>query len=246
MQIKNYLFIVLIISFFSCSEDNDITTPRNLQEYIDANSGRELDNVIACAANANGNLSLTYVFYYPIVGATEIQYFETESLNVDENDFSNYKRIDLNDEAVFGGKLRRYLRNGSEENWCIVTYLSEGKLHKSNPIRLKNKTNPTSWKSEVDIDQSQSLMPKFTWLDFGALDNAIYFQVISDESDNFISGTYTTENTFQYYKTDNVVLNINTEIPSNLVLNNTYKFTLMAVSKDNWVNLVIQKAFVLK
>jgi hypothetical protein len=91
MRIKQLFLVLSFGTIFSCSEDNDITTPRNLAEYIAANSNRELDNVIACAANADGNSSLSYIFYYPIEGATDIRYYEADRLNVDENDFSNYK-----------------------------------------------------------------------------------------------------------------------------------------------------------
>ena len=238
------LFITFLIFLYSCSEDNDITTPRNLQEYLELNSYREPDNVIACAANADQNLSLSYVFYYPIEGATEVRYYEADSLNVDENNFSNYRRKNLTEVSVFGDKLSRFSRTDSEESWCIITYLTEGKLHKSDPIRLKNATSPTIWEDEVAINQSVTLSPKFTWSDFNITDNDIYFQVIANEDDDFISGTYTIDNYFQFYNTDNVVLNITTTTPVDLILDETYNFTLMAVSEDNWVNLVIQKSFV--
>lgn len=243
---KYYLFLILIVVFcISCSVDNDITIPRNLQEYIDTFNSKDLGNVIACAANADGNTSLTYVFYYPKEGATDICYFEADSLSIpNENNFESYKKISLTNEDVFGGKLQRFSRSGSDENWSIVTFILDGRLHISNPIRLKNSTVPTTWKSEVDINQTQSLQPIFTWSDFGITENDIYFQVISDEDVIFISGTYTNDNYFQYYDTSNVVLNINIEPPADLVLDSTYNFTLMGVSKDNWVNLMIQDSFV--
>ena len=244
MRIKQLFLLLFLIVIFSCSEDNDFTTTRNLQEYIDANSNREIDNVIACAANADGNSSLSYIFYYPIEGATDIRYYEADGLNIDKNDFSNYKKEVLTSTDLFGGKLQRFSRTNSEESWCIVTYLTDGKLHKSNPIRLKNATNLTTWTDEVTIENPSTLEPKFTWSDFGITDNAIYFQVISDADNAFISGTYTYDNYFQFYDTNNVVLNITTETPQNLVLDSSYNFTLMAVSEDNWVNLVIQKSFV--
>lgn len=244
MKLKYFLFIFISsLLFFSCSEDNDITTPRNLEEYITTNSSRTLDEVIACAATADGSTSTTYIFYYPIDGATDIRYYETEGTDVDENDFSNYRRESLTSSDVFGGKLEQFTRSDSEEAWCIVTYLTDGKFHKSNPIRLKNASNSTVWEEEVEIDQTESLMPKFTWSDFDTTDNAIYFQVISDEDDEFISGTYTYDQYFQFYDTSNVVLNINTTTPEDLVAEATYNFTLMAVSEDNWVNLVIENSF---
>ena len=52
------------------------------------NSHLALDEVIACAASDGSNADISYVFYYPIVTATNIQYFETEDTAVDENDFS--------------------------------------------------------------------------------------------------------------------------------------------------------------
>ena len=246
MQIRTLFYLFIFMSLVSCSEDNDIIVPRNLQEYIDANTNRELDNVIACAASANGSTSSSYIFYYPIDGATEVRYYEAEDTSIDENDFSNYRRELLTEENIFGGKLNRFLRSNSEESWCIVTYFTEGKLHKSNPIRLKNQTKSTEWVDEVVIEYPQTLTPKFTWIDGTFTDSNIYFQVISDADDDFISGTYTEEKIFQFYDISNVVLNINTETPEALILDEEYNFTMMGVSEDNWVNLVIQKSFIVE
>ncbi|MFK8058746.1 MAG: hypothetical protein AB8B78_01530 [Polaribacter sp.] len=248
MKHKNFL-VLLFFSFFvfSCAEDNDVTVPRNLQEYIETTSNND-GEVIACAASANGNPNLSYIFYYPQEGATDIRYYEADSLKiVDEKDFSKYRRKSLSIEDVFGGKLQRFSRTSSEENWCLVTYILDGKLHKSNPIRLKNGSKATSWQDNVTIEYTTSLEPKFTWINDEVGDNDIYFQVISEvEDDNFLSGTYTKENSFQYYDTSNVDPNliINTETPPTLEIDKEYKFTLMDVSADNWVNLVIEENFV--
>jgi len=43
--------------------------------------------------------------------------------------------------------------------------------------------------------------------------------------------------------TDNVVLNITRETPPQLDPEQSYQFTLMGVSEDNWVNLLVQKEF---
>ena len=66
MGIKKIFILLVCISLFSCSEDNDIVVPRNLQEYLDAKSNLTKDEVIACAASSNANKSLTFIFYYPI------------------------------------------------------------------------------------------------------------------------------------------------------------------------------------
>ena len=247
MTVKNLLIIIFVsLFFFSCTEDNDVTVPRNLQEYITASTNNDLGNVIACAASASGNTNLSYIFYYPEAGATDIRYYEADSLNIDNQDFSKYRRKNLTKTAVFGGKLERFARSGDNENWCLVTYMLDGELHKSNPIRLKNETKPTSWTNAVTIKFPETLKPTFTWSDFGVTDNAIYFEVISEkEDDTFVSGTYTLDKIFTYFDTTNVVNNINVPLtPVNLVADTEYLFTMMAVSKDNWVNTVIQESFI--
>ena len=240
MRIKLTIFICCI--FIACSESESIE-PRNLAELITQNASLELDEVIACAASAKNDQSTSYIYYYPIPEAKNIQYFETSSVAIDPNDLSNYKKKTLISEDVFGGYLKRFVRTGLDEIYCIVTYETEGKFHKSNPIRLKNATKPTEYTNVVAIDFSELLMPSFTWEDGIIAENAIYFHVISDNDNNFISGTYTFEKNFQYYKLDNVVLDINRETPVDLQLNEVYNFSMLAVSLDNWVNLIIEKSF---
>ena len=63
---------------------------------------------------------------------------------------------------------------------------------------------------------------------------------------NLIDQKATYENQFQYYDTSNVVLNITEENPLELTIDNSYKFTLMDVSEDNWVNAVIQSIFMVE
>lgn len=86
-------------------------------------------------------------------------------------------------------------------------------------------------------------MPLFSWQDGVYTDSVIYFQVVSDVTGDLLSGTYTTAKQFQYYNVDNVVLNITRTTPPILVPDSDYKFTLMAVSEDNWVNLISQLNF---
>lgn len=247
MAFKKYLIIVSVSLFlFSCTEDNDISVPRNLEDYITSVSNKDLGNVIAYAAGASGNKGLTYIFYYPETGATDVRYYEADNLDIDAQDFSKYRRKNLEIADVFGGKLQQFSRSGEDENWCLVTYILDGKLHISNPIRLKNATKPTSWTNEVTIKFPETLNPKFTWTSIKDADDDIYFQVISEnEEDTFVSGTYTNDTFFEYFDTSNVVLNINVpETPDSLEEDVEYLFTMMAVSEDNWVNSVIQETFI--
>jgi hypothetical protein len=247
MTVKNLLIVVFISLFiFSCTEDTDITVPRNLQEYIEASSNNDIIETFAYAASANGSTSIVYIYVAPEDGATDVRYYEADALSVDEQDFTNYRRQNLTLTDVFDGKLQRFTRSDEDENWCLVTYMLNGELHKSNPIRLKNDTNPTSWTDELTIQFPETLAPIFTWSDFDVTDNAIYFEAISEvDDDTFVSGTYTLDKTFQYFDISNVEVNINTPLtPDDLVEDTEYLFTMMAISEDNWVNTVIEETFI--
>ena len=248
MKIKNVIFLVIITGiFFSCSSDNDVAVPRNLGEFIETLPNVNSGGVIACAANADGRDDLTYVFYYPEEGATDIRYYEANSKSIDKLDFTKYKRQALNVEDVFGGKLKRFVRsNDSTETWCLVSYFLKGELQISNPILLKNKTQPTKWQDSLTIAYPTKLNPEFTWTDFETPNNDIYFQALFEtEANEFVSGTYTEEQSFSYYDTSNVTLDINTETPEDLKIDTEYLMTIMGVSQtDNWVNLVIEESFV--
>ncbi|WP_439128182.1 hypothetical protein [Polaribacter sp.] len=244
-MIKQLFFtIVFAILITACSQDNDVQVARSLQEYIEENPNFKTQSVLAYAANAAGNINLTYIFYYPEVGATDIRYYELTDPTLDKDNFANYRRQSLASAAVFGGKLARFARSSSIESWCLVTFVKEGVLHLSDPINIKNISKSTEYSNEVAINYKTITAPNFTWSDGNIKENAIYFQVISDEENNFISGTYTEEKFFQFYDTSNVTLNINTTKPEALIEDEIYNFTLMGISDDNWVNLIIEKQFI--
>jgi len=89
-----YIILSGVILFFSCSEKNNTIAPENLQEYITLNKNKILDEVIACAASKENENNISYIFYYPIETATNIQYFETENALVNKDNFELYKPID--------------------------------------------------------------------------------------------------------------------------------------------------------
>ena len=237
---RNKLYYLFFVFLLGCTlSDEQREEFQNLAEVISLKSSLERDEVIACAASKRGDDATSFIYYYPIPEARNIRYFETNSVDVDPNDFHNYEERILPSEPVFGGYLERFVRQNKKEVFCIVTFETNGRFHKSNPIRLKNVTKPTEYTNEVTIDFSQELMPHFAWEDGIFPENAIYFQVIADNNNNFISGTYTFDKWFQYYKLSNVVLDINREIPENLITNEQYHFNMLGVSLDNWVNIFI-------
>ncbi len=225
--------VLLILFIIGCSTDqlDGEGTLKAFTEEFDI----EIDNVIACAAS-NENDNLISVFLYPRPGATNIQYFETETAEVDKNDFREYRPKLFSLTEVFNGYLKKFDVSAAAEKWAIVSFDEDGKRHLSNPIRLKQRTKPTEYLPQNIMVDSSSAMPSFTWQDGIYDDTKIYFQVVSDADNNLLSGTYTFDRNFQYYQLGNVVLNISPDNPPALLPDVSYGFSLLAVSEDNWVN----------
>lgn len=231
------IFALIIVG---CS--TDALVEQNTLDSSLASKQVVLDNVIACAATSQGNDKIN-VFFYPRTGATNFQYFETESSDDDKNDFSNYVPVLHPIEDVFNGFLKKFEITAEEEKWVIVAFDQEGKTHLSNPIRLKQNTKPTEYLPQNITFDLAANMPSFSWADGRYDDSVIYFQVISDAQNNLISGTYTFDKMFRFYNLDNVVLNITKGTPDALTSGVMYNFSLMAVSEDNWVNMFAERSF---
>lgn len=239
---KYFFYLLLYFLVASCnSDDNQQFTETTLETTL-INREFVLDNVIACAAS-NENLNTMSIFLYPREGVDNISFYETASVETDKNDFSTYLKGEGELIDVFNGYLLKYEIAPENEKWIIVTFEEEGKIHLSNPIRLKQITKPTEYLPENISLETSSSMPIFSWQDGMFNDSKIYFHVVSDENGNLLSGTYTFEKLFQYYNLNNVVLNITEQEPPDLEIGSAYNFTLLAVSEDNWVNLFSEIAF---
>lgn len=235
-------YLLIIFGFLvGCSTDA-LQEDVNILENSIASKEVVIDNVIACAAS-NPNDETISVFFYPRPGATNIQYFETENTKVDKNDLENYTTVIKPVQNVFNGYLQKFEVSAIEEKWAIVAFDEDGKTHLSNPIRLKQLTKPTEYLPQNITVAEPTSTPVFTWEDGRYDDTKIYFQVLSDSQNNLISGTYTFDRTFKFYNLENVVLNITTGTPGPLRSGNSYGITLMAVSEDNWVNMISEKDF---
>ncbi len=253
-SVRSILYLIglgLLIVSCSKNETDILLVPVNtLDYYVKENNDLERDMFIACAASEmpgkpDFDVSL---FYYPVEGAYEFTYFESENGNIDPNDFTKYiKKGTETPLPVFNGYLMRYpfLFDGKEP-WSIMTYKTDGKLHVCDPIKMKQNSKPTTYPSDlIEIDFTTPIEPLFSWEADTDPETVIYFQVVSDSLGNLISGTYTYEKHWQFYDLSNVVLNIHdVSPPPELSPNTKYNFMLMAVSEDNWVNLVGEKGFV--
>ncbi len=247
---RYFALSALLIVFLSCQKDKITELNENiLADYIALNEDLELDELIACAAGhpdgfSGDSMYPTSVFFYPIEGAYDFRYFESTQINTPD-DYTGYQAKALNHVPVFNGYLRRFQNTAfTAERMGIVTYKTPGKLHVCNPIRQKTNIKPTELNASLLNIVENGVNPEFNWQDGAIEENAIYFQVISDSEGNLISGTYTFEKSFVFYELDNVVLNI-TDSTSTPVLesNHQYRFSMMGVSEDNWVNLLIEKDF---
>lgn len=243
MRSIKYIFLFLLCVACNTDDgDDSVSTITTLADLVAIND-IEIDNVIACASGSeNPNEIIAYV--YPRPGASEIRYFETLNTIVDKNDYTQYVAIDLPTEDFFNGYLKTFTRQTVEEKWVIVSFRESGRVHLSNPILLKHQTQNTLFTEEIDVEEPEEAMPLFNWENLSDSQNAIYFQVVSDASNELLSGTYTFEEQFQYYILDNVVLNITLESPPELTPETTYGFTLMGVSEDNWVNVLGKRDFI--
>ncbi len=236
MKFLKYIW-VNVLFLMSCNETtNETLEVLTLADYI-LNTTVETGAVIACAASDPSGMKVQ-TFYYPEEGATNIRLYQTATIALDADDFSNYTQVVIESTPVFNGSLRRFEQVTTLEKWGVVTYELEGEVKISNPIRTKPVSKPTVWEDIITIDQTQPEMPLFSWRDNFVNDNAIYFQVLTTQQGDLLSGTYTNQNKFQYYKLDNVVLNITKQEPPVLQRGTAYLFTLMDVSRDNWVNVV--------
>lgn len=239
-----YIVVVCMLSLLGCNTTNENVLSENvLGDYLKLNEQLKSDEVIACAGSDKEDVNKVFVYYYPVTGSTSFRYYETSGIDVNPNDFSNYQRKKLPTEGVLGNKLSRFIRTTKGEAWGIVTFLTEGKIHKSNPIRLKHQTKPTIYHNNIVVNTMQQTAPKFQWEQSMYQEDAIYFQALVSEANNFISGTYTTERCFRYYDTSNVVLHINEETPPLLNTSNKHTMHILGVSEDNWVNVHAQKIF---
>jgi len=243
------LFSLLCVAIVGC-DSNEEADQETLESFIASSSLPFSDQLIACAGGGelddqNRPDTPISVYFYPIEGAKNFRYFETTSIDDDPDDMALYSEVRLEDDPFFNGYLWRFLNVPlQEERWSRVVFETGDSLHVSNAIRLKYPVKPTDYDDTQVVVQSNGVNPTFSWPNVNDQTDAIYFQVISDSNGNLVSGTYTFEKTFTFYDLSNVVLNIrDVSPPPMLDIDNDYTFTLMTVSRDNWVNLIAQREF---
>ncbi len=251
---KKYFLYLLLASFlfFSCEKDNSAQLPNTLRSIIEEQPNlTPFNELVACAAGGqegfmdDEDFPLS-MFFYPELNASDFKYYETESSDDNPNNLNLFLEKNVSHEPLFNGFLRRFiLPKPTKDVWARVSFVANDTIWYCKPVRLKYFEKPTQYAPELcQVDLTNSMEPIFNWQDGTANDNFIYFQVISDENNNALSGTYTNDLFFQYYYLDNVVFNVTRPGQVKpLQIGATYNFTLMGVSSDNWVNLIMDKSF---
>ncbi len=245
------IFGIALTQLSACKEDK--VPIDSLQAIINNNSNLSpFDELIACAAG--GQKDFMEDAQFPVsmflkphhLGITDLRYYETEKGTDDPNDLALFIEKDLADEPLLNGFLHRFkLPLPTEDKWARVSYIANDTLWYCKAVRLKYVEKPSEYAPQLfSVDTTEPLSPIFEWQDGEVKENVIYFQVISDQAGNAISGTYTYDLNFQFYKLNNVVLNVtHPDWSPQLSPNETYNFILMGVSDDNWVNLIIDGSF---
>ena len=240
---RSFYVISFITLLMACNEEEP-TSRNSLQSFIENRSGIVSDSsVIACAGGAADSIN---IYYYPEPGFGSHRLWQLTSFEADPSDFENYEEVSAESSELFNGYLAFFhLTILEAETWFIVTGDSGEELTIAQPISSKQLSAPTEINPDVlSIDQSSILEPSFSWEDGTNDGTVIYFHVISDSDNNLLSGTYTFERSWQFYDLSNVVLNIrDISPPPALDANESYGFTLMGVSQDNWVNMLVSTNF---
>jgi len=248
----NLLLFVVGIGLIGCDNDDTASSIANLQDYLTTQQANMPASVglVACAA---GNLSLDdlplTVFYRTKTGGiSDLRYFESASVDIDPLDYNNYEEVSIENQSLFNGFMGKFeLPEPQTEKWSIVTYVANDTLWYCEPIKMESLTKPTAMPSGlITVNMDTPLNPIFYWTDEADTENVIYYQLIVDPNTNeAISGTYTTDLQWQFYDLSNVVFNVTEPgTEPELVPNQIYKMIMMGVSEDNWVNLFGEFEFI--
>lgn len=242
--------LTLTIALSSCSDDDCCANVQSLQSQIVEFGSEQAENtLVACAAGGHtvdGTAAPLSMFYYPLTGATDFRYY-VMSGTTDTSDLSQFIYQEEEREELFGGFLQRFILDDAETDfWARVSYRVGDAFYYCKPVHVRVNEQPSEFLPEnAVINLDEPLHPVITFEDGLATDNIIYFHVISDENKNAISGTYTTEKMWRFYDLSNVVFNVTPEDWNpELQIGETYNYTLMGVTADNWVNLIAEKSFV--
>lgn len=233
----------------SCGDQESL--PISLQDYIAEQANLPAHNeLIACAAGGQSGLlddaAVSMILKPHYLGISDLRYYESASADIDPQDLSQFVEKEAEEAALFNGFLHRFkLPTPASDRWARVSFIANDTLWYCKAVKLKFHEQASVFNADwCSVDLNEPTEPHFTWEEGTSQNNIIFFQVVSEQNGQAISGTYTHDLTFQFYDLSNVVLNVTHPGPMPTLLpNENYQFTVMGVSEDNWVNLMVQKDF---
>lgn len=235
MRIAAIILGVLVLA--SCDKK---PVQSDLEQFITENQGRSEDFLIACAA---GNMEEFMgdaerpisIFFYNVDGAsTASLYVKSEEGKPEE--YCYYSKVDMFPESMLNGRMGRFpVSKDFTDKWVIVTYTTGTTYHVSDPILLRADTHPTIDISNKIVAMGDSLQPEFNWHADPIKGNVIYFSLISNSANDFVSGVYTEDKMWDFYDLTNVVLNVTPTMNPTLNSQDSYVYTNMGVGQNNWV-----------
>ena len=262
----NFLLLTILLSLVACSKtqvDDPIVKINNLQEYLELNASLETKEIFAFGVSVNtyGNPNKDFEnnstihfynnkpFYNHNPTLEVVSCYETESVNVDKNDFSQYKRKDL---MYRNGGFFSYIdrpSDNSTEVWAIVTYKDNGVLYMSKPIKIQPKNKPLHFFNNpngVSVNFSNKFLPEFSWEDGVYSDSETFSQEISDLTGTLLTSTVTNDKNLKYKNSSNLMYNFSKEVGwGTLKLNKEYAIYVYGTDKDNWATMHIRTLFTL-
>jgi hypothetical protein len=249
------LFGVLsgLLLFIACDENETEDPGYSLRQYI-KDCGEptiQLDSILSFATevlpryieNTGDPIS---IFFYPIGNPEEFKYFESNKYTTNLNDLTIFFEKPLELRSEFNGYLMRFLHTGIDfPRWGRITYKKNGMIYISSPVSVNSLTDSSEYFPGVaDIDLSVPGSPFFSWERDTIAGTSSYFEIVSDLSGNLISGTFTNDKHFRFYDLSNVILNIHDVSPPPILSpGTTYRFTVMGIGHDYWVQMVYDTIF---
>ena len=263
----NFFFLAVLLLSIACTKTQveEIPQPKinNLKDYLELNASVQTKKIFAFGVSINtvGNPNKDFEnnstihfynnkpFYNRNPTLEVVSCYETENIDVDKNDFSQYKRKNL---KYRNGGFFSYIdrpSDNSTEVWAIVTYKDNGALYMSDPIKIQPKNKPLHFLSNpngVSVDFSNKFLPEFSWVDGTYKDSETFSQEISDLTGTLLTSTVTNDKSLKYKNSNNLTYNFSKEVGwGELKLNKEYVIYVYGTDKDNWATMHIRTLFTL-
>ncbi len=237
----------------ACEEGKTDDTGYSLRTYIKDNGDPviQLDSLLAFATEVNPSFmkntgDTISIFFLPPDNSTEYKFFESDQYKINVYDLTTFHEMTLETRTEYNGRFIRFLHPGLDfPRWARISCKKDEQIFISTAVMINTMSDSTinGW-GLVTIDFEEPAEPLFSWENDATPGTSMYLQLLSDQTQDLISGTMTTDKYFQFYDLSNVVKNIYPVTPSPVLLTGQiYTFILMGLDSDQWVKVVSETTF---